>query len=67
MRKLSSIILLQLLLAGVSGICAQEALSLSLEEAQKYAIEYNKSLKNAELAVDAAKQMVWESVATGLL
>jgi outer membrane protein len=66
MRKLSSIILLQLLLAGVSGICAQEALSLSLEEAQKYAIEYNKSLKNAELAVDAAKQMVWESVATGL-
>ena len=66
MRKSSSIILLLILLTGFTRICAQEELSLNLQEAQQYAIKYNKTLKNAELAVTAAQQQVWESVATGL-
>jgi outer membrane protein TolC len=66
MRKKTVSILLLLTLAGIAHISAQEILSLSLNEARGYALEYNKTLKNAALAIDAAQEVVSESVAMGL-
>jgi outer membrane protein len=66
MRRISIIILLFTVHTGFSLVRAQEELNLSLSAAQEYAIEYNKTLKNAGLAVDAAEKLVWESVAMGL-
>ncbi len=45
---------------------AQEKLSLSLEEAKNYAIEYNKMVKNADLAVTEAQKKINETISTGL-
>jgi outer membrane protein TolC len=45
---------------------AREGLRLNLLEAQQYAIEYNRTLKSAGLAVEAAEEFVRESVAMGL-
>lgn len=41
-------------------------ISLSLNEAQQFAIENNIGLKNAHLDVDAAEKKVWETTAIGL-
>ncbi len=65
MRKIPLTILLIIFLAGYNRIHAQEELTLSLEDAQGYAIEYNKTLKNAGLAIDAAKKAVMETMAMG--
>lgn len=54
------------ILAGQSEVSAQQALTISLEEAQQYAVEYNKTFKNAGLAVDAARQSFMETMAMGL-
>lgn len=45
---------------------AQEKLSLDLMQARQYALEYNRQLKNAELAVHAAREEVWDAIAGGL-
>jgi outer membrane protein TolC len=66
MRNNLLVILGLFLLSGLIPVSAQEKLNLSLEEAQQYALEYNKVLRNAGLAVDAAQERVWESVAMGL-
>ena len=58
--------MLSLIINGFQLIQAQQDLSLTLEEAQSYAIEYNKAIKNAELAVDVAKKRVMETLAAGL-
>jgi outer membrane protein len=44
----------------------KEALSLSLFEAQEYAIQNNLQRKNAALDVEIAKKKVWETTAIGL-
>lgn len=56
------------LLAGalIPGLQAQEKLELSLGEALNYAIEYNKTVKNADLAVQEAQKRINESISTGL-
>lgn len=54
------------MIAGYNRTLAQEELSLSLDAAQEYAIGYNKVLKNAGLAVDAAQKRVMETLAAGL-
>jgi len=66
MRKKSLIVLLLIMEAGFILNSAQEELSLSLVEAQQYALEFNKVVRNAELAVEAAREVVRESVAMGL-
>jgi outer membrane protein len=66
MRKKSLILLLLFMEAGFIHNAAQEELSLSLVEAQQHALEFNKVVRNAELAVDAAQEVVKESVAMGL-
>ncbi len=62
-----SLLIFFFIVAGLPSMSAQEKqLSLSLKQAQQYALEYNKTLKNAGLAVDAAREFIWESVAMGL-
>lgn len=66
MKRISFLIILLLIIAGYNRAFAQEDLSLSLNAAQTYAIGYNKVLKNAGLAVDAARKGVLETLASGL-
>ncbi len=66
MKRMITLIILSLIITGHHWIHAQEDMSLTLEAAQAYAIEYNKSLENAELAVDAASKKVMETLAAGL-
>lgn len=59
--------LLGFLIAAIPGF-AQEAsvLKLSMQEAQDYAVEHNKSLKNVRTDVAIAKQKLWQTVSQGL-
>ncbi len=45
---------------------APDTLKLSVEQAQKYALENNKSILNANLDIEMAKKKVWETTAIGL-
>jgi outer membrane protein len=65
MRKISVLILLwAILFSGRSY--GQEKLSLSLEQAKAYALEYNKQIKNASLAVELAQKKINESISAFL-
>ncbi len=66
MKRKSLIVILLMTEAGFILNSAQEELSLSLAEAQQFALESNKVVRNAELAVDAAREVVRESLAMGL-
>ncbi|HHU57092.1 MAG TPA: TolC family protein [Bacteroidales bacterium] len=57
------------LLGGPAVLHAQEAdslLQLSLEDAQRHALEHNRSLKNATLEVQVAEARRWQTLATML-
>ena len=45
---------------------SSQTLSLSLEEAQEYAVQQNRSLKNASLAVQEAYAQRWQTIAAML-
>ena len=45
---------------------AQDKISLSLDEAIEYALEHNREMENADLAVKEAEQKIWETTAQGL-
>ncbi|MFZ2339728.1 MAG: TolC family protein [Bacteroidales bacterium] len=45
---------------------AQESISLSLEKAVEYALQYNKVLQNAKFSVQSTKEKIWETTAAGL-
>lgn len=64
--KTKTILLLLLAVFAFLGVNAQDKLTLSLIEARTYAIEFNKVVKNAELAVQEAQKVVNESISTGL-
>ena len=66
MKKIVTLILLLLTMAISNRSLAQESLTLTLDAARQYAIEYNKVLKNASLAVDAADKMYWATLSAGL-
>ena len=66
MKKISALLLLLLMMTGYYLSFAQESLSLSLDAARQYAIDYNKVLKNASLAVDVADKVYWERISAGL-
>jgi len=66
MKRISILIILLLIITVHYRTHAQQDLSLSLNAAQSYAIEYNKVLKNARLAIDAANKRVMETLAAGL-
>jgi outer membrane protein len=65
MRAKTTFILLlaSLVFARING---QEKLSLSLEEARKHSIEYNKTVKNADLAIDESRKKINEVLSAGL-
>jgi outer membrane protein len=66
-NKLLIASILSLLFPGTVSI-AQESgeLSLSLQEAQEFAIQHNKMVISAKLDVQASKAMLWETISMGL-
>ncbi|MGQ1889872.1 TolC family protein [Thermophagus sp. OGC60D27] len=64
MRKRIIIYAVGVLLFGSAQ--AQETISLTLAEAQNYALEHNRTLKNASLEVRKAEASRWQSLATML-
>lgn len=65
MRIKSYLILLPAFL--ISGwVNSQEKLSLSLDQAREYAVQYNKQVENAALAVDLAQKKINESISAFL-
>jgi len=65
MRK--KILLISLTFLTISGFTQEgSVLKLSLQQAQDYAIEHNKSLKNVRTDVEIAKQKYWQTIAQGL-
>lgn len=59
--------ILTLAIAAVcTGLSAQDHLSLTLEQAQQYAVENNKSLQNASLEVRQAYAQRWQTIAAML-
>ncbi len=66
MIKYTRILLTGTLALITISTSAQEKLSLSLDSAQYYAIEYNKKVVNAGLAVNEANKALWETIAQGL-
>jgi outer membrane protein len=44
----------------------KEVLKLSLSEAQEYAIQNNRSIESAKIAIKSADKKVWENLASGL-
>ncbi len=59
-------ILLTLILFLCGRGFAQEKLSLTLDQAQAYALEHNRTLKNAELEIQKAEANRWATMATML-
>ena len=54
------------LLCFVTMFSQESKQSFTLQEAIDYALEHNRTAKNAALDIDAAKQQKWETTATGL-
>lgn len=48
-----------------ANVFAQKSLTLSLDEAVNYALQYNKTLVNSELAIDKANAAVYAAIANG--
>ncbi|MGK0254335.1 MAG: outer membrane protein TolC [Mariniflexile sp.] len=60
------LILIFSLLISIHGFSQENKLSFSLKEAIDYALENNRTSKNATRDIEAAKQQKWETIATGL-
>ncbi len=65
MRRKHSL-LLMLLFFSAGLLHAQQKLTLDLEGAVKYALQYNKTMKNSGMAVDQAGEKLKEAIANGL-
>lgn len=66
MKKIFILIAALIAITGFERILAQTDLTLTLDAARHYAVENNKVLKNASLAVVAADKQYWETIAAGL-
>ena len=60
------IIYLCFFLCGILGFSQDIPSTFSLQEAIDYALENNRTAKNAKRDIEAAKQQKWETTATGL-
>ncbi len=61
------ILLISLICLTISVVAQEHSvLKLSLQQAQNYAIEHNKSLKNVRTDVAISKQKLWQTIAQGL-
>ena len=65
-KKMRKTILTLAIAAACTGLSAQDHLSLTLEQAQQYAVENNKSLQNASLEVRQAHAQRWQTIAAML-
>jgi outer membrane protein TolC len=54
-----------LLLLSVRGL-AQQNLTLSLEQAKEHAVEYNRTLMKAGIAIEDAQESLWQAISAGL-
>ena len=64
--KVKQISLTVLMVWMAISMSAQEMLKLDLEGAKKQAIQYNKTLKNAGMAIDKARYQLKEAISAGL-
>ncbi|MCD4770610.1 MAG: TolC family protein [Bacteroidales bacterium] len=60
------ILLLAVITTVLNGQVSSGDLSLSLEEAQEYAILHNKTIKASKLDIEAARMSTWEAISGGL-
>ena len=60
------VLFLSLALITGGGVFAQQKVSLTLREAQAYALEHNRTLMNASLDVKSAEASRWKSIASML-
>jgi len=65
-RKILLPVLLTTMISIVGFAQQDSTLTLSLNEAQQFAIENNLSLKNAKLDIESAEKVVWQTTAIGL-
>lgn len=63
---MKQVLLLFYLLSCSIGLSQEIPKTFSLQEAINYALENNRTAKNASLDIEAAKQQKWETTATGL-
>tara|TARA_R110002050_G_scaffold165031_3_gene295330 strand:+ start:10786 stop:12126 length:1341 start_codon:yes stop_codon:yes gene_type:complete len=61
-----TIISILLFLISITVFSQQETKHFSLQEAIDYALEHNRTAKNAQRDIEAAKQQKWETISTGL-
>lgn len=62
----NKILLILVLLSTAIGFSQDKKTSFTLQEAIDYALENNRTAKNAALDIDAAKAQKWETTAAGL-
>ncbi len=65
MRR-KQIVLMMFLLLVSQALWAQEKLSLGLEDAKQYAVQFNKNILNSSLAVQKSQEQLREAIAAGL-
>ena len=63
---MNKIITFLVLLFSLGSLQAQEAYSFTLDEAVQYALEYNYTVRNAALDIEAAEKQKWEATSYGL-
>ena len=61
-----NLILILSFLFSIAGLSQESSQSFSLQEAIDYALENNRTAKNAARDIEAAKELKWETTATGL-
>ncbi len=60
------ILILLILFSFVTGFSQENAASFTLEEAIDFALENNRTAKNAQRDIKAAEKQKWETISTGL-
>lgn len=65
MRRKQVILFISLLLLS-PGMWAQEKLSLGLEDAKEYAVQFNKNILNSSLSAKKSQEQLREAIAAGL-
>jgi len=64
--KFKYLVIIVVLLFQASLSYSQESLRLSLMDARAYALEYNKTMKNSNFAIDKAQYALREAISAGL-
>jgi len=68
MKKAISLVVFSVIFFQVLQTTAQQQVThtLSLKQAQDYALEHNAGMKNAKLDIELARKKIWETTAIGL-